>query len=566
VKEDKKKWFNWKWPIFFSIFIGINILSSGLKPRWDFTSSGIYTLSERNREIVEANNDRVVATLLMGDKIPASFKKLKNETEFFLSSLHGINGNIWYDVFDPNQGSVSQVSALRKLFSEKNVNPTNLRITSGDEIKETLIYPYIHLEKGDSELFINILESRNPGESEEDAIYRSIQKLESKVTKGLFELSKEILPQVGVIAFEKFLKKTSFDLSNSLSRKYSSIILSPKELFEQRDSTQLAIIPISPEINVNKEDLIFIDQFLINGGKVLWLIEEYNLELDSINIYGSYIPKFSEIAIQDFLFHTGVRLSGNWLSDLRSSRIPQVIGEQGGRAQTEMFNYPFHPVMQGNPDHFISSGLGEVNMLFPTIIDTVITSFEIKKTPLITSSDYSKKHQYPIPFSFESLRESVNVDAYHEKRQITSILLEGSFQSYFQNRLNRSQVEKMSSQGISLLSKSTQPSAQIIVTDQSVFMPGADRSGRKLPIGFNKWERSVFLDNETFLTNCLEYLINGDLFLQPDERSEQKLASFDKQRIVKERTFWIGFNLILPLILLLISYFGFSIYLKKKYA
>ena len=119
MKEDKKKWFNWKWPIFFSIFIGINILSSGLKPRWDFTSSGIYTLSERNREIVEANNDRVVATLLMGDKIPASFKKLKNETEFFLSSLHGINGNIWYDVFDPNQGSVSQVSALRKLFSEK---------------------------------------------------------------------------------------------------------------------------------------------------------------------------------------------------------------------------------------------------------------------------------------------------------------------------------------------------------------------------------------------------------------------------------------------------------------
>ena len=563
---DKYQFKGWKWILMVVGIIVFNLFASNFNFRWDLTSSGIYTLSDRNKEIIQTIDERVVATLLLGDNIPASFQKLKSESEFFLSNLHEINNRIWYDIFDPNQGSISQVNALRDLFSKKNVNPTNIRITTSEGVSENLIYPYVHLEKNGAELFINILEDRQPGETEEDAIYRSIQKLESKVAKGIYELSKPSLPRIGLVAFDKLLNKSSFDLSKYLDQKYQCFILSPSDLYNQRDSTTLAIIPVSPDITITKEDLIYIDQFLMNGGKLMWLIEEYAISVDSVDSNISYVPPYNELPISDFLFQSGVKLTGNWISDLRSSRIPQVIGQQGGRAQTELFNYPFHGVFQGNPDHWVSAGLGEINAYFPTALETTLTSFPLEKTILLSSSEYSKRIKYPYVFSFESLRQNPDIDSYNDQGLVLSLLLEGTFSSYFRNRMNSDQIRKLGEQGISMLSQSKVSSAQIVISDQEIFMPGANRLGRPYPIGFNKWERTVFQDNETFLDNCVEYLLNGDEFLRPDERSDYKLAALDKEKVVKESSFWVGFNLLLPVLILLLIHLAYSFYLRKKYA
>ena len=180
------------------------------------------------------------------------FKKLKSEAEFFLSSLHNENDKIWYDVVDPNRGSLSQINALGRLLSEKGINPTNIRVTTSDGVKENRVYPFIHLEKGESELFINILEDRDVNETEEDAIYRSIQKIESKVTKGIYELSKSQMPKIGLVASDKYLKRNSYELNNFLSNEYESEIVRPIDLYRQRDSIEVAIIPISSETSILK--------------------------------------------------------------------------------------------------------------------------------------------------------------------------------------------------------------------------------------------------------------------------------------------------------------------------
>ncbi|MEE9373982.1 MAG: Gldg family protein [Saprospiraceae bacterium] len=556
---------SWHIVVLILLVFSFNLLVSGITYRFDMTSSGLYTLSERNSAIIKENKKRIIATLMMGNNIPASFKKLRNETEFFLSGLHDVNNKIWYDVFDPNLGTISQVNALRAFFKEKNINPTNIRVSTNDGVKETLIYPYVHIESGNQEIFVNILESKQSGETEEDAIFRSIQKLESKITKGIYGISKEQRADITLIAFGEYLPKKIYHLSSYLEAKYKSNISSPKDLYLKRDSIQVAVIPVSQNMDISKEDLLRIDQYIMSGGKILWLIEEYNITLDSIDTHSEFVPFYQALEVADLLFHNGVKLTGEWASDLRSSRIPQVIGQQGGRAQTELFNYPFHPVSEGVKEHVISSGLGEINMLYPTIIDTIFTTATIVKKPLVTTSEYSKRIKYPNIFSFEFLRKSPNVESFSDKEIMTAVLIQGKFDSYYKNRYSEIQIKELKGKGINYKEKCSIASSQIIITDQDMIMPGADRNGRLLPLGYNKWERAVFNDNEVFLNNALEYLINGEQFLLPDERSEYKMASLDKKKVRDDGIFWVYFNLIVPMFPLLFLYFGYSFYLKRKY-
>ena len=241
-----------------------------------------------------------------------------------------------------------------------------------------------------------------------------------------------------------------------------------------------------------------------------------------------------------------------------------MVGERGGQAQTEMINYPFHPVLIGNESHLITTDLTEINLFFPTVLDTVFTSAMIKKTPLIVSSDYSKKVKYPYIFSFESLRDEPEVDSYNENQLAASILVEGKFDSYFKNRLSTSQLEENKAKGF--IYEANDLSAQIVITEQQQLMPELGRTGRPFPIGFNKWERSVFKDNQLFIENALEYLINGNEFLLPDERSAFKLASLDKQKVSKEGGFWRLLNMCFPVVFVMLLHFLYSFYLKRRYA
>ena len=546
-------------------FVLTNILVSKYLGRVDMTSSKLYSLSDKNREIIEDVGDRLVATLFLGDNIPASFQKLKSETEFFLRSLHSVNGNIWADVFDPTQGSAPQLNAIAKIFADNNVNAVRIRVNSADGMKETRVYPYVHLESKNGDRYINILEGRRPNETEEDAIFRSIQKLESKITKGVYELSKPLTSKVAIVAFEDLVNRKVFDLSNVLRRDYQTEIISPKTLFEKRDSCAVAILPVNSSMEISKEDLVYVDQYLMLGGKLFWLVEEYGISVDSINKYGEFIPESKELSFSDYLFHHGVKINGTWLSDWRSSRIPQVVGEQGGRAQTEMFNYPYHPVMEGS-DHLISKDLKEMNLFYPTVIEMVNTASTITKTPLIQSSEYSTTLSYPHIFSFDFLKEEPSLDSHGENDLITGLLVEGHFESYFKNRINSKQSNEWSQKGITLTANSEIETAQIIVTDQDMILPKSLPNGRLFPIGYNTWERRTFEDNKRFMINAIDYLINGEKFLMPDERAEYKLAALDKRKVASSGRKLSVINLLFAPFILLVLHLGLRLYLKKRYA
>lgn len=173
------------------LLLVINLIATRYDVRWDMTSQKLYTLSEPNKKILDNIENRVELTLLMGRDVPLSFKKLISETEFFLKSLSLENDNVWFDYFDLDAINDSQKNNLFELFANQGVNPYTIREKTSDGIKQKLLYPYIHVQSKSGERYINILESREPNQTEQDAIYESILSLESKVIKALHDLSKK---------------------------------------------------------------------------------------------------------------------------------------------------------------------------------------------------------------------------------------------------------------------------------------------------------------------------------------------------------------------------------------
>jgi gliding-associated putative ABC transporter substrate-binding component GldG len=328
----------------------------------------------------------------------------------------------------------------------------------------------------------------------------------------------------------------------------------------------MAIVILNSEKVMTRTDMILLDQFLLSGGDLIWMIENYDLTVDSIGKYGEYIPQYKESGVEDFLFKSGVKLKRNWITDLQSSRIPQVIGEQGGKPQTELFNYPFHPVVQGNSEHVISRSIKALNLYFPTSMEIVNEDDNLIKTPLLLTSEYSKEIASPHIFSFDFLRTPPEVSEYSSEGMITALMISGQFKSYFENRLTASDKDFLNSIGAKYLEKGSETSIQFVMTDAEFALPTVANSNSVLPIGSNKWERFIFEDNRQFVINCIEFALNGNLFLNQEKQTNVQFASLDKQKIANESTFWTIFNLIFGPIILLVLYVLTQLFLKWKYA
>ena len=549
-----------------AFFIVSNYFFSKISFRLDLTSNSLYSVSNDNEAIFLDVKVPILATILLGEELPPSFEKLKKETEFLLNSIGLANPFIRYDEFDPASGNLNQVNAVRKLFAEKNVVPTNLRQRENNQFKEQLIYPFIHFQSAGKEVFVNVLESRKADETEQETIYRSIAALENKVAKAIHEISFPIERKVGFVVLDELIDRGSFEFVSLLKRKFQTEIILPKDLNAKQDSMAIAVVALADH-QMSKENLFHIDQFLMRGGNVIWLLDEYGVSEDSISRYTRFIPFKNDHGISDFLFKSGVKLTGRWIQDLTASRIPQVVGEQGGQIQTDLFSFPFHPVMKGSPDHAISKSLEYVNLRFPTLIDTLFTEAQIRKIPLLSSSEYARQVSYPFEFSFDFLRTPLNPDQFGEKDLMAAILLEGAFPSYFENRLGSIERNLLAQNDVKFLSRSTPNAKQIVVADRDFLISSMNsQQTRQVPIGYNKWERRVFADNEKFLINAIEYLLNGSIFLENQQDEGLIFALIDKKMVQEKAQFWIGFNLFAPSVLLLLLFFGFQSYLKHKYA
>ena len=298
----------------------------------------------------------------------------------------------------------------------------------------------------------------------------------------------------------------------------------------------------------------------MNGGKVIWLIDKMGINLDSMMRAPVIIPSDYPLDIDDLLFSYGARIQPNLLMDLQCTQIELAIDAKGSR---DKFDWYFHPVITPQIDHPIVKSLDGVNLYFPSTMDTIRTKSYVKKTPILMSSEATRRKRSPIDMSFNILRGVPPKSQWNKGKQIVGLLLEGTFDSEYDGRVTSEMQNILKSINQPYRAKSPE-NKMLVVSDGDIIKNLVNpQNNSPLPLGFNRWSGYTFA-NENFLINSIEYMLD-DANLFEARGKEVKLRRLNTKKATEERGFWQILNILVPLFLLALFGIGFTFIRRRKF-
>lgn len=550
--------------IIISIVFIINIIANYFYGSIDLTEEKRYTLSQSTFEVIEQIEDKVFIRVLLEGDFPSGFQRLRNSTQEMLDDLRDINPNIEYIFEDPVDGTISEIKARRDQLAKDGVIPVNLTYNDGTEVVQKGIYPFALITYRGKTSQVSLLKNQSLNENEEVTLNKSIEQLEYKFVNHIYKLTKQRRQTIGFTTGNgEIYYENTIVLEKELEKFYDVGRINLDSLVSISNELDLLIIA-APQVGFDEKKKFKLDQYIMNGGRVIYLLEKLTASLDSINKHRFYIPEDIDTGLDDMLFKYGAKILPNLVLDLESSSIPQIVGEQDGKPQTAMYKWPYHTLALPNNNHPIGKNIDRVNMFFPSSIDTVKTKYAVKKTPVLSTSPYSRLQYNPVRLNFEILKFPPDQNKYNKGKQTLGMLLEGSFSSLFENRITSSFQEGLDKLGIEFVGKSV-PTKQLVLSDAD-FMSNLvnRRTGKAEPMGFNLWDRYNYEGNRDFMLNAVEFMLNDNSIL--DSRSKQlKLRLLDAVKTKQEKKKWQFINIGLPLLFLALFGILFNFIRRRRF-
>lgn len=541
------------------------IVSQWVYTTVDATEERRYTLAPATKELLQGLEDRVYIKVLLTGRFPAGFKRLQDATEEMLYRFAQTSGEIEYNFENPNEGSVEEVNERRAQLAQDGIIPTKLKISDAAGASSQYIYPFAIIHYGTRTIAVNLLQDDIPGADKEVILNNSISLLEYKLADGIQKIKRNIRQ---IVAFSTGhgeltpLQTASFekDISNAYAVNrinLDSISRIPKDI--------RVLIIAKPTIPFSEVHLFMLDQYIMHGGHVMFLIDPLVVSLDSINQRRNYIPPPYDLGLDPLFFKLGARVNPNLVLDLQCTRIPMVVGMQGDKVQTELFPWYYHPLISSTADHPITKNLDRIQLEFPASIDTVQTATSIRKTILLQSSEYTRIQMTPVRLNFDILREQPDPKLFNKGPQALAVMLEGQFQSLYTNRLNNEQLAVVEKTG-QPFKASGDSSKILIVTDGDIIKNLVNSStGETAPLGYNKYENTSFTGNRDFLLNTIEYMLDESGVLEARSK-DIKLRLLNAVRAQEEGLKWQLINILGPLAVILVLGLVFHFLRRRKFA
>lgn len=547
------------------ILILAYVVSQWVYTSFDATEERRYTLAPATKELLRSLDDRIYIKVLLDGRFPAGFKRLQESTEDMLRRFSQVSPEIEYNFENPNEGSIEEVNERRQQLAESGLVPTKLRISDAAGASAQYIYPFAVINYGTRSIPVNLLQDDIPGADKEVILNNSIGLLEYKLADGIQKIKRQTREVVAFTSGQGELTRlqtASFekDLSNAYAVNridLDSTVQIPKDI--------KVLIVAKPTEEFSEAHLFMLDQYIMNGGHVIFLIDPLVVSLDSISQNKNYIPPPYYLGLDPLLFKLGARINPNLVLDLQCTRIPMVVGMQGDKPQTELFPWYYHPLISSTSDHPITKGLDRIQLEFPGSIDTIQTATPIRKTILLSSSEYSRIQLTPVRLNFEILREEPDPKLFNKGPQPFAVMLEGPFQSMYQNRLSPEQLDVLKNAGLSY--KASGDSAKVmVVTDGDIIKNLVNSSsGEIAPLGFNKYESTSFTGNRDFLLNAIEYMLDQSGVLEARSK-DIKLRLLNAVKAREEGMKWQLINILGPLAMVLLIGILYQFLRKRKFA
>ncbi len=543
-----------------ALLVMLNYLGSFVFHRFDLTTEKRYTLSDATKKLLKNLDDVVFVKVYLEGDFPAGFKRLRNETKEMLDEFRAYSdNNIEYEFINPIAGvDKKQQNEVCKQLYDKGLDPTNLEVKDENGTSQQIIFPGAIVTYRGHEMPWQLLKTQM-GQSPEAQLNNSIQSLEYEFASCIRNLTVNIRPEIAFIAGHDELDTMSVqDIADGLSEFYTVrrvVINEQLNALKKFD----AIIIAQPDSSFTDKDKFIIDQFIMKGGKVLWLIDPLYTSPDSLRKNGGTLSVPYNLRLDDMLFKYGARLNPDLIVDMQSSVIPVNAAMRGQPANIQMKPWIFSPLILPSGNHPIVKNLDVIKMDFVSSIDTV-ASKGIRKTILLQSSKYSKSILSPVRVDLRMVNMPQDEKRFNNPYRNVAVLLEGKFESLYKNHLDP-KIAKDSAIGFKEDGVETK---MIIVSDGDAIRNDIDyRSQKKLPLGYDKYTNQTY-GNKNFLMNCVNYLCDDSGLISVRAR-ELTLRLLDKKKLKNERLKWQTINTGLPLLGLIIFGIIYTIIRKRKY-
>jgi len=551
------------------VIILINFIGSIAHSRFDLTKEGRYSLSEASKNLLNSIDDYVYIEVFLEGDFPAGIERLSLETKQILSEFKSQNNLVQFTFINPTESTDEKTrNEIIKQLYEKGLDPTSLQVKDGDSYTEKIIVPGAIVKYGSKEVAVQLLKNQIAASPDQN-LEQSIRELEYEFTNAIKQLRTPLKPSIALLTGHGELEGVDIeDLTISLTQQYSvdkidlrefevDSLGNPDLAKKLRDLKLKKLLLIAKPISKFQNlDKYFIDQYIMNDGKVIWMLDATNADMDSLSNKGSFLAyPLRDLNLGDQLFKYGVRVNSNLIEDVSSSKIPVPVSFINDVPKWELLPWRYFPVSIPTSSHPITSNLNAVKFDFASSIDTVKTNTTVKKTILLHSSPYTKLANTPYEVSLQKALEQPSQDEFNKGPQTMAVLLEGTFESVFKNRISQLSTKLPFKE----LSKTTK---MIVISDGDVAQNQVSR-GVALPLGYDNYEKRQY-GNKDFILNSIDYLLEEEALIDVRTR-ELKMRLLDSQKINQERSFWQALNMLAPVLLIILFGMIKQYRRKKKY-
>ena len=538
--------------------LAVNYIAKQWHTRIDLTQDKRYTLSEVSKKTLAKIQNPIVIDVLLKDNIPTEFKKLQIETIQLLDEYAATNNNIIVNFVNPLEGEEHPESVIQELI---NNGYQPLRITQNEAGKSSIeyIFPWAVISDGKKServrLFVNKL-----GSTDQEQVQNSVQKLEYNFTDALYKFALDKKKKIAILRSNGALEDIYMADFLKTAREYyfiapftlDSVATNPEKTLHDLEKFDLLLVPKPTEPFTDAQKQV-VDQYIMNGGRAIWLIDNVAVSLEDMYKTGGMTMAMPvNLNLTDMFFQYGFRINYTLVNDLYFSEIIVATGD-GSQTRYMPIPWVYNPLVISGNNHLINNHLDAVRFQFANSIDTLKNG--VKKTVLLASSPFSKADGTPREINLRFDPNNQNKEAYKHGNIPLAVLLEGEFNSVYKDRIRPINLKEQADR--------SKPTKMLVVADGDIIKNDIDsKNNIPLELGFDKWT-SKYYDNKSFLQNVLNYLLDDTEFLSLRNKKVQ-LAFLDKQKVAESASSWQVKVFVYPLLLLILVMLLVLYFYKKK--
>ncbi|MDT0644555.1 gliding motility-associated ABC transporter substrate-binding protein GldG [Zunongwangia sp. F363] len=535
----------------------LNILAANFFERFDLTQDNRYTLSSASKNIVGDVEEPVIIDVFLKGDFPAEFRRLRNETRQLLEEFAAYNTHIKFNFINP-LAEGQDANAIAQEFMQLGMTPARVSVQESGRTSEEIIFPWAIANYGEATVKIPLLKN-NLGATDQERVNNSVQQLEYAFANALSQLIYKKEKKIAVIRGNGELADPYLaDFLQTLQNYYfiapftlDSAAVNPQKTLENLNEFDL-ILEAKPTQPYTENEKYVLDQYTMNGGKSMWLVESVAMETDSLlNETGTAYALPRNLNLGDLFFSYGFRINPVLVNDIYSAPIILATGS-GNNTRFNPYPWFYSPLSASPNNHPIINNIEAVKFEYANQIDTLAN--DLQKTILLSSSPRSKIEGTPLQISLEMVSQKPDIASYTDGEQPLAVLLEGQFTSAYKNRVKPFNLSNPLTE--------SEPTQMLVISDGDVIKNELQR-GAPLELGFERYTGNTY-GNKEFLLNAVNYMLDDSGLIEIRSK-EISIPFLNPEKTAAAREKWQIINLVVPLIILGIFAFIFNFFRRRKY-